>query len=683
MGTRNVCRLIVLAFSLALGWLAWRVFGPAYVPKYFVGGPVTALASCDPDAKVLYLRYTLHLSQRPRHAWLQVLARDQLAVYINGALLISKENSGLTATALADPTPHLQVGANVIAICAHQTSIDRPPVVAVEGGYLTSDGEHRFGAEAEWYCSTVFQREGTWWFSGQFDERRLPSPRRVSCELRGDAGQPPRATTAPPGGKWITLPGSGDASVAMRREFTLQGRPRSAWLRLTSACPYRLAVNGMILEEEEQQLAVSRPYSPLRRSYDLSEFLRPGKNAVVLLLTQPSGTARINADMEVEDALGRWSRLDSDDRWQGQAGTPADWYTPPRESTANWQPCRAETGDLGILPWQPRRELGHLSLPLLETVRQLALLAGLIAVLAVLTAAACRLIEIALASLRGTSGRDADSPEVYYALLPATLAVGAGILAVYDPRIARQDVYRAEWMALAVASVVLQWAWLAMAAWRWKSSPQPAAMRKSTWRAIWPGALVLGLVVLGFWLRLETIGADPLQADEVMQYNAVQGIWDRGFPSLVVDPDLPPSYVSTSEILYYVLAVASLFFQSDLYIIRFPAVVFGTLSIWLLYVVGRRMFHRNAGLIAAAICALSPICIQMSDFGRYPSQLQFMTLLTVYLFWRTIDVPGAINRRFLWLTTLSFAGMYLTWEGAGLLALGMVFAFLLHRRGRL
>src|SRR5207249_3879909 len=111
--------------------------------------------------------------------------------------------------------------------------------------------------------------------------------------------------------------------------------------------------------------------------------------------------------------------------------------------------------------------------------------------------------------------------------------------------------------------------------------------------------------------------------------------------------------------------------------------VFSALATWLLFHVGRRLFATPVGLLAAAIYTFAPVCISMSNYGRYFSQLQLFVLLTVYFFWLTIHGTGPINRRALWLTTLSFLGLFLTWEASALIAPGMVAAALVHRRGHL
>jgi hypothetical protein len=195
--------------------------------------------------------------------------------------------------------------------------------------------------------------------------------------------------------------------------------------------------------------------------------------------------------------------------------------------------------------------------------------------------------------------------------------------------------------------------------------------------------VLLALLVAGGWLRGRDLMMRPLTHDESTVYRNTLGFFERGFPSRQTTEDLPVQYVQTSELIYPGTALASLFFEDPRLIVRTPALCFGILTIWLLYFVGRRMFGASTGLIAAAIYAFSANCIQMAYYGRYLSQLQFFTLLTVYLFWQTVRGAGPLRARALWLTMVSFLAMFLTWEGSALIALGMVLAAVIHRRGRL
>jgi hypothetical protein len=155
-------------------------------------------------------------------------------------------------------------------------------------------------------------------------------------------------------------------------------------------------------------------------------------------------------------------------------------------------------------------------------------------------------------------------------------------------------------------------------------------------------------------------------------------------PSFVIHPDMPVFYLTTSELMFYPVALALPFFHDDCYVVRLPAVCWSMLTLGLIYIAGQRMFRNQAvGLTAAAIYALSPVIIQMTNFGRYFAQLQFFALLVTYCFWLTIEGTGPINRRALWWTVIAFIAMFLSWEASALMAVGMMMAALIERRGRL
>ena len=195
--------------------------------------------------------------------------------------------------------------------------------------------------------------------------------------------------------------------------------------------------------------------------------------------------------------------------------------------------------------------------------------------------------------------------------------------------------------------------------------------------------LVAVLFVTGFWLRARDLMSQPLHSDESLHYRVSQGLLQRGFPSFHAHKDLPVQYINTAEVVWYGPALASLVWHDERYAVRVPALLWGSLTTLLIYIVGRSFFGTLTGLIACAIYALSPVCIQTSEFGRYYSQLQFFVLLTLYFFWKTIRGVEPIERRTLWLTALSFAVMYLSWEGVALVVPGMIIAALIERRGRL
>lgn len=145
-------------------------------------------------------------------------------------------------------------------------------------------------------------------------------------------------------------------------------------------------------------------------------------------------------------------------------------------------------------------------------------------------------------------------------------------------------------------------------------SPEPIPQRFSFAAA---DALALGIVALGFWLRLGSIRDYWNNADEGIYYHIAHA------PSAIANTIIagnahPPLY-------YYLLrAVASV---SDEFVwLRVPALVFGTLSIITLYRLGARIGGAACGIAAAGVLALSPGAIELSQVAR-PYALQLFLLI--------------------------------------------------------
>ncbi|MBY0525820.1 MAG: glycosyltransferase family 39 protein [Gemmataceae bacterium] len=674
--------LVIVAFAAALGHLIWHAWlGPPPAPEHMVGGEVIALAGPDADAKQLYLRRKFYLTQYPQHAWIQVVGRDRIRLYVNSRFVSEQILDGFPVAIVADVTPFLKPGRNVIGIVARQSSTDCPPLVAVEGGYELLDGEHALTVDVGWRCNTFFERGSDWWFEPEFDDGHWAIPQQVRTTMRGKIKRPQRVATARCVGDWISSPDGSASSTSFRRTFDVPVRPDQAWLRVTTTSAYRLAINGLLLDEQEEQLGTMLPTPPIQRSYDVTPVMRAGRNTVCVAVTSAVGPPHLLADLEVEDSEGHRVTLGTDDRWLSRNCLANDWMA-KRARSADWEPCQVASGDLGIAPWMPQRQDVQLDTPWSVFLTNAAGELGVMVIIAFFTFLACRFWTHCLHALHRDIDPTATEGLVVLALVPATIGIVGGVLASHDPRVALQEVYRTLWVSIAIGSVLLQWALLAVLAcgravnrqWRcgnWLRSPlSPTTL------------LVLLLMAVGMWLRMQDIES-VRQWDEVENYNATRNMLATGFPSLRVHDDLPPLLIHTSEAQFPPMALASLFFEDDRYIVRFPMVCFSTLGIGLIYLVGRRMFDSLVGVVAAILYTFSPVCIGMASFGRYFSQVQFFTLLTFYFFWLTLRGCGPINCRALWLTAVSFIITFFSWEGAAFIALAMVPAGLFQRRGRL
>jgi len=308
----------LVVFSIALGHFAWQAYlGPAPGFCTYVGErePAPALVGADPKARQLYLRRELYLTQQPRHAWIQVLSRDQVEVFCNGKLVQRARLDGYPVAILAELTSVLKPGLNVVAIHARQSHVDLAPAVAVSGAYVLSDGEHPFGNDADWRCATVQQRRASWWFMPEFDDRGWPLAPVQNVTLRAPVKMPPAALVTADFGSWITPLRLDQGRATLRKDFVLGGRPRSAWLRITTSNAYRLALNGSLLDQQEEQLGVQAFSRPVRRLYDVTTLVSAGKNVLSLAIMDEVRQPHVRIDAEFVDDSGQTVQLRSDKEW--------------------------------------------------------------------------------------------------------------------------------------------------------------------------------------------------------------------------------------------------------------------------------------------------------------------------------------------------------------------------------
>ncbi|MFH0983216.1 MAG: glycosyltransferase family 39 protein [Planctomycetota bacterium] len=722
MRKRLVQGVVLLTFGAAVGRFTFFTYGPAALINHLVGGNLEVLRGAAPQGRDPYVRRTLYLPQRPRTAWAQLVGTDQVELYVNGALLLRRKSPLGPAAIVADLTPHLREGKNVLGVVARQGTLDRPPVVSVTGAYTLDDGEHSFGTDGPWRYAEHVDCGADYWFTPEFDDSHWPMAQRERRTLRSIVPLPQGALTGPNIEKWIGPDVATAMRLNVRRGFDVPERLEYAWLRLQCTAPFRLAVNGNVLNSQENRLGTTMPVPATQWLYDLSAFVRHGANVVSLAVTTEQPPAHLRADIEVKGRSGTFYRVTSDAQWQWQSDAqvstaPAEgggsgvgessrrqtgWKAGP---TRGWQPCAEESGDLGILPWHSVRQQAPILLPFALALRRMAQEAGAMLLAMLLGWAAAWAVtrwpprrvrpgRTAVGRRRLVTPSDArreDISPALLALIPATIFLTAAMVAADDPRIAAQRVYRPLWLAMALGLVVVQWIVLRR---RIRSAPtrnaeapghhdRPSVPKPWTTRPSIVWSLFVLVFVAGAYLRVRDIAARPLSPDEVSMYRGTMGFLERCFPSIVIHPDIPVVYATTSELVYGSSALAGLVFDDERWIIRFPTAFWGTLTIFLLFWCGRNLFRPWVGVIAAALYAFSPSCIEMADYGRYYSQLQALTLLTVYFFYRTIASPGPLHRRALWLTVACFTAMFLSWEGSALIAPPLMLAAVIHRRDRL
>lgn len=77
--------------------------------------------------------------------------------------------------------------------------------------------------------------------------------------------------------------------------------------------------------------------------------------------------------------------------------------------------------------------------------------------------------------------------------------------------------------------------------------------------------------------------------------------------------------------------------------LRFPSVIFGMLSIAMLYPLGTKMMSKRVGLMAMSLMAISPFFVLSSRIAQYYSLLLLLSLVSYWFFNQLLD--GADTRR--------------------------------------
>lgn len=147
-----------------------------------------------------------------------------------------------------------------------------------------------------------------------------------------------------------------------------------------------------------------------------------------------------------------------------------------------------------------------------------------------------------------------------------------------------------------------------------------AANDKRAERLLWLG---LGLcIAAGLYLRL-SVYSQSVVGDELSTLWIVDNHGLGGVISFVSgDGEISPP-------LYFVLA----WFASKLggapELVRLPSLLAGLASLPLYFLIGKRLFSRGAGVVAASVAALSPFLVYFSANGRSYSVMIFLLLLSL------------------------------------------------------
>lgn len=171
------------------------------------------------------------------------------------------------------------------------------------------------------------------------------------------------------------------------------------------------------------------------------------------------------------------------------------------------------------------------------------------------------------------------------------------------------------------------------------------------------GILLLGILLLGTFLRCYNLGSESFWIDEVI---TVQ-VSEQAFPQLLsnrLHRGHSPLYFM---LMHYWLRIAG---EGEA-AARFPSVVFGIASICLLFLLAKVLFNSKVALMSSLLLAVSQMNIHYSQEARMYSAVVFFTLLSTLFLVRALED----RKRIFWVGYVISSAINLFLSASAILAL--------------
>jgi hypothetical protein len=678
--------VLVVVTGLLLGYYGWLSLAAPPFPSYradFTGAQWIRSVEGAPDT---FFRKRIFISGEIEQAWIQISATDCFRLFINNVPIHNPGESGAPTwtaclvsakpTLIWDISKFLKQGTNAIAVEVLRSTYPGAAEVLVRGLIRLKTNDQPFVSDSTWKATGAPGMIANLvpWTDPDLDENQWPAAVKEADADPGDrliqpVFVPPDAFESAFEGKWLVDPQFARNQAGFVRHFDLVPGTRQAWLEVAANGDYTVTLNGRWLGD------FSRSEPALQFVY-LTPFLRAGGNDLAIRVRVNNQLALLLAEVAMTDVNGKLVAppLGTDDSWS-VVGDNVRGSEPAQEiGRLNY------AGDHWGVP--PRlTSVAGLSYP--EGTRQT--LKGWFVLL--ITAAGVLILWRLLSGLLGVAKKYQPGEALSFDALthlPVLLLTAVLLLLRFDVRLRPESAIRLEFffclLLLLVGVRLVLWV-LPGPRHAQSAIRQRRRAAGRTFCQKYGFALALTLIVLfGFGLRLYGINSFPLDQDDIFMRSCTKGIFQRGYPS--IDYGGVPLRLTTYELVPYPMALSALVFGWSDWAMRVPALLFGTLTIFLIGRMGRMLFNRWVGLFAALIYACLPWTVFWALHCFHPSQAQFFAVLSITSFYAAIRRPGRIDKKHFGWTCFFFCFTFLSWEGTGFLLIAFTAALLLLHPGR-
>ncbi len=149
--------------------------------------------------------------------------------------------------------------------------------------------------------------------------------------------------------------------------------------------------------------------------------------------------------------------------------------------------------------------------------------------------------------------------------------------------------------------------------------------------------LLGSILLLALLLRLVDVGLPSFRHDEIASARMVAQPGVARVIEVVARDVHPPAHF----LLLHALARVGL---DDEFGFRLPSVLFGSLGVWLTFLLGTRLFGRRQGILAAALLAVSAPAVFFSQEARPYAMLMAAALAATWFWFDLMDLPTETPR---------------------------------------
>lgn len=662
--------LPVVLLGFLVGYFTWFTFFEYPPHRYhldFEGATPIGMAQEMPDG---YFVKELFIPGEVADAWVAISATDNYELWVNRKKIAADSFYALNVTNIHDVTGHLRRGKNVIGVRVNLRELGGGPGLLLKGGYADLAGnEHLFVSDRTWVVSPSFPSQGQGdlhWSSRQFDHSGWEPVRTASNSAKFSifpSDTPPYLVGRALTGYWMGHPAPSRRTVYFVASFSLGGPARDAFIGLTGVSSYDLNVN-------EFSVTTNVLYEQKLDIYNIAPLLHPGVNTIGIGIKSMDEVPALFVQGHIDDGRAVislqnesiWRVTDAVARVTDLAeGDSLEWRSPVSFARYPYLP-------LGILS-KSEKPIGF----------SLAACAGrFLAFSSVVGLAVLSMVSIWLlisfwhSRVRHCSICDSLCIDSLLHLPPLIFLIAVYLLK-YDVRLDVSFPFNSDFIFVAIIILFvlrfMEFVKVSISLLRGGKSLETVRISMN-W--LFP-VLVVSLMIVGFLIRLHDLDGKSLIHDEISMMQYTNGLLERGYPSRTNGPYVKA--MTTYELVPFSIVVPALGAGFNDFGGRLHSVFWGTLQIGMIFLLGRQMFGRSAGLLAAAIQTFHPWVNYWSRNVFHPQMAQFWATLTVFFLFRAMASDFS-KKRFVYPIALFFSLTYLSWEGTGFLLAALPVAIL-------